>query len=233
MSFFKNLLIDPFYQKSEPRTAEQVENLGQEIIISPDTRQSKRLPPGQSRTKKFPILDAHGTPNIDLENWNFTVEGLVENPRRWTLEEFKAINSVKVFADFHCVTRWSRLDNIWTGIQARKLAEMVGVKSEAKFVVAIAYDTDNYGKNWTTNLPIEYFLNEDSLIAYEHDGEPIPDAHGGPVRLIIPQLYAWKSAKWLKGLSFVAEDEAGFWERGGYHMRGVPWNGADGERYRW
>lgn len=233
MSFFKNLLVDPFYQKTEPRTAEEIESLGEGIIISPDTRESKRLPPGQSRTKKFPILDAHGTPDINLEAWAFSVEGLVESPMSWTLDEFKSLDAIRVYADFHCVTRWSRLDNIWTGVAARKLAETVGLKPQAKFVVAEAYDTDMYGKNWTTNLPIEYFLNEDSLIAYAHDGEPIPAAHGGPVRLIIPQLYAWKSAKWVKGLKFVEEDEAGYWERGGYHMRGVPWYGTDGERYRW
>jgi len=95
-------------------------------------------------------------------------------------------------------------------------------------VLALAYDND-----WTTNVPIEYFLKEDSLFAFLHDGQPIPPEHGGPVRLIIPQLYAWKSAKWVKGVSFLAEDEAGFWEEGGYHMRGNPWVGGDGERFRW
>ena len=99
-------------------------------------------------------------------------------------------------------------------------------------MIAEAYDESMFGQNWTTNFPLEYFLKEDSLIAFAHDGEPITPEHGGPVRLIIPQLYAWKSAKWLKGFKFVAEDEAGFWERNGYHLRGVPWNGSDGERYR-
>ena len=98
----------------------------------------------------------------------------------------------------------------------------------ARFVKAVAYES-----GWTTNLPIEYFLSEDTLFAYLHDGEPIAADHGGPVRLIVPQLYAWKSAKWVKGIRFLAEDEAGFWEEGGYHMRGNPWNGGDGERYRW
>ncbi|HEY8563245.1 MAG TPA: sulfite oxidase-like oxidoreductase [Pyrinomonadaceae bacterium] len=233
MSFFKNPLFDPFYQKAEPRRAEAVENSDPEIIISPDTRREKRLPPGQSRTKKFPVLDAHGTPDIDLENWTFTVEGAIEKPLSLTLDELKALPPVKVYADFHCVTRWSRLDNVWTGVAARHLAKIAGLKETAKFVVATAFDEDGYGKNWTTNFPIEYFLNEDSLVAYEHDGRPVTPEHGGPVRLIIPQLYAWKSAKWLKGLRFTTEDEAGFWERGGYHMRGVPWNGSDGERYRW
>lgn len=233
MSFLSNLFTDNFYQKTEPRTAEEVENLDEKIVISPDTRRTRRLPPGQSRTKKFPVLDAHGTPSIDLEGWEFSVKGLVENPQKWNLEEFKNLPFVKVYADFHCVTRWSRLDNIWTGVSCRKLAEIVGIKPEAKFVVATAFDRDIRGENWTTNMPIEYFLNEDSLAAYLHDGQPIPPEHGGPVRLIIPQLYAWKSAKWIKGLKFIAEDEAGYWEKGGYHLRGVPWNGSDGERYRW
>lgn len=232
MSLLSKFFEIPFYQKNEPRPAEEIEKLDEAIIISPDTRREKRLPPGQSRTKKFPVLDAFGTPKIDLEKWRFEVSGLVENPASWNLEEFKSLEKVKVYADFHCVTRWSRLDNIWTGISTRKLAEIVGVKSEAKFVVAEAYDKGMFGQNWTTNFPIEYFFKEDSLIAFLHDGEPITPEHGGPVRLIIPQLYAWKSAKWLKGLRFVAEDEAGYWERGGYHLRGVPWNGTDGERFR-
>jgi len=222
----------PFYQKSEPRPANEIKQLDEAIIISPDTRRAKRLPPGQSRTKKFPVLDAFGTPKIDLENWRFTVSGLVENEMSWGPDDFRALESVSVYADFHCVTRWSRLDNIWTGVSARKLAEIVGVRPEAKFVIAEAYDASMLGENWTTNLPIEYFLNEDSLIAFAHDSQPITPEHGGPVRLIIPQLYAWKSAKWLKSLKFVAQDEAGYWERGGYHSRGVPWNGTDGERFR-
>lgn len=232
MGFFGKIFEIPFYQKTEPRPAEEIEKLAGEIIISPDTRRPQRLPPGQSRTKKFPVLDAFGTPKIDLERWRFTVSGLIENEMSWSLAEFQALETVKVYADFHCVTRWSRLDNIWTGVSSRKLAEMVGVKKEAKFVIAEAFDTNMFGTNWTANFPIEYFLNEDSLIAFEHDGEPITPEHGGPVRLIIPQLYAWKSAKWLKGLKFAAEDEAGYWERGGYHLRGVPWQGSDGERYR-
>ncbi len=232
MGLLDKFFDTPFYQKGEPRPADEIEKLDEEIIISLDTRRPKRLPPGQSRTKKFPVLDAFGAPKIDLENWRFSVSGLVENETLWNLDEFRALESVTVYADFHCVTRWSRLDNIWTGVAARKLAEIVGVKPEAKFVIAEAYDESMFGESWTTNLPIEYFLNEDSLIAFAHDGQPITPEHGGPVRLIIPQLYAWKSAKWLKSLKFAAQDEAGYWERGGYHPRGVPWNGTDGERFR-
>ena len=225
MSFLGNLFHDPFYQRNDPRAANEVEN--GEVIISPDTRRQTRIPPGQVRTRKWPVLDAHGAPEIDLETWTFEVDGLVEEPRKFSLDEFMQLLAVRVYADFHCVTRWSRLDNIWSGVSTRELARIVGIKPEARFALAFGYD---YG--WTTNVPLEYFLAEDSLFAWSHDGEPIPPEHGGPVRLIVPQLYAWKSAKWVKGIRFLAEDEAGYWERGGYHMRGNPWTGKDGERFR-
>ncbi len=226
MSFLNSIFKDPKYQQGEPRKAEEI--VEPEIIISPDTRRERRLPPGQTRTRKWPVLDAHGTPEIDLAVWEFEARGLVERPLKWSLDEFMQLPAVKVFADFHCVTRWSRLDNVWGGVSTRTVAETVGLKSETRFVSVAAYD---YG--WTTNLPIEYFLAEDSLFAWSHDGEPIPPVHGGPVRLIVPQLYAWKSAKWVKGIEFLAEDRPGFWEEGGYHLRGVPWTGRDGERFRW
>lgn len=226
MSFLDRLIKDPLYQQGDPRPAEEFE--GGDVIVSPDTRRENRIPPGQTRTRKWPVLDAHGTPDVDLEKWEFGVGGLVERELKWSLDEFLSLPAVKVYADFHCVTRWSRLDNVWGGVSTREVAHLVGVKPEAKFVSVAAYD---YG--WTTNLPMEYFLAEDSLFAWSHDGEPIPPEHGGPVRLIVPQLYAWKSAKWVKGITFLAEDRAGFWEEGGYHMRGIPWAGRDGERFRW
>ena len=226
MSFLDTLFKDPFRQEGGPRRAEEFE--GGDVIVSPDTRRENRVPPGQTRTRKWPVLDAHGTPRVDLETWQFEVGGLVERPSKWSLDEFMQLPAARVYADFHCVTRWSRLDNLWSGVLARTVAELVGVKPEARFVVAEAYD---YG--WTTNLPVEHFLAEDSLFAWTNDGRPIPPEHGGPVRLIVPQLYAWKSAKWVKGVRFLAEDEAGFWEEGGYHMRGNPWNGEDGERFRY
>ncbi|HEY0324222.1 MAG TPA: sulfite oxidase-like oxidoreductase [Pyrinomonadaceae bacterium] len=226
MSFLNKLFNDPLYQSGEPRSPGEV--VEPEIIISPDTRRESRIPPGQVRTRKWPVLDAHGTPQVDLAMWRFEAGGLVENPQSWSLDEFLQLPPVKVYADFHCVTRWSRLDNVWSGVQAREMARILKVKPEAKFVLVSGHD---YG--WTTNLPIEYFLSDDSLFAWSHDGRPIPPEHGGPVRLIVPQLYAWKSAKWVKGVHFLSEDEAGYWEQGGYHMRGVPWNGGDGERFRW
>jgi DMSO/TMAO reductase YedYZ molybdopterin-dependent catalytic subunit len=226
MSFLDGIFKDPFYQQGDPRRAEEFE--GGDVIVSPDTRRANRIPPGQTRTRKWPVLDAHGTPDVDLEAWEFEVGGLVENPSKWSLDEFMQLPAVRVFADFHCVTRWSRLDNVWSGVATREVARLAGVKPEAKFVSVAAHD---YG--WTTNLPLEYFLAEDSLFAWSNDGLPIPPEHGGPVRLVVPRLYAWKSAKWVKAVRFLAEDEAGFWEEGGYHMRGNPWEGRDGERFRW
>ena len=194
------------------------DDAGEGVIISPDTRRENRVPPHQSRTLKWPVLDASGAPNIDLAKWTFTVQGLVANPITWTWDQFQSLPRVKVFADFHCVTRWSRLGNVWEGVSVKEILKQVGVKQEAKFVLVYGHD---YG--WTTNLPMEHFLSEDALVAFTHDGEPLSAEHGGPARLIIPQLYAWKSAKWVAGLEFRASDKAGYWEEGGYHMRGDPW----------
>ncbi|MFL6282434.1 MAG: molybdopterin-dependent oxidoreductase, partial [Pyrinomonadaceae bacterium] len=171
MSFLDTLFKDPFRQEGAPRRAEEFE--GEDVIISPDTRRDDRMPPGQTRTRKWPVLDAHGTPQVDLETWQFEVGGLVERPLKWSLDEFLQLPAVKVYADFHCVTRWSRLDNLWGGVSTRTIAELAGVKPGAKFVVAEGHD---YG--WTTNLPIEYFLAEDSLFAWSNDGQPIPPEHG-------------------------------------------------------
>jgi len=126
---------------------------------------------------------------------------------------------VKVFADFHCVTRWSRLGNLWEGVSTRTLLDLCGgARPQARFVTVRGYD-----RGWTTNLPLEYFLAEDALVAFLHDGESISIEHGGPARLIVPSLYAWKSAKWVAGVELTERDHAGFWEINGYHMRGDPW----------
>jgi DMSO/TMAO reductase YedYZ molybdopterin-dependent catalytic subunit len=192
---------------------------GDGVIISPDTRRADRIPPGQSRTVKWPVLDASGPPRIDMAKWRFSMAGLVAHPASWTWEEFQALPRIKVFSDFHCVTRWSRLGNLWEGVSTRELvARAGGVLPNARFVVAYGYD-----HGWTTNLPLENFLAEDALVAFTHDGEPLELDHGGPARLIVPLLYAWKSAKWISGVEFLETDQAGFWERNGYHMRGDPW----------
>ena len=125
---------------------------------------------------------------------------------------------MRVFADFHCVTRWSRLGNVWEGVATRELLNRAGVRPEAKFVICHGFDN-----GWTTNLPLADFLADDALLADLHDGQPIAADHGGPVRGMEPRLYARKSAKWIRGIELVADDQAGYWERGGYHMRGDPW----------
>jgi len=202
------------------------EDVSKDVIISPDTRRENRIPPRQSRTLKWPVLDASGAPAIDLATWRFSIEGLVAKPISWNWEEFQALPRTKVFADFHCVTRWSRLGNLWEGVSTRELVDRAGgILPDARFVVVYAYDL-----GWTTNLPVEHFLAEDALVALTHDGKSLTAEHGGPARLIVPQLYAWKSAKWLAGIDFRAEDKAGFWEENGYHMRGDPWRE---ERFRY
>jgi len=187
-------------------------------IVSPDTLREARLPPGQSRTVKWPVLDAGGPPQLSSLQWSLNVSGLVRQPLRWTWNEFQALPRVKVFADFHCVTRWSQLDNLWEGVATREVARLVEILPEAKFVLVYGYDND-----WTTNMPLDAFLAEDALLADKRNGEPLSIEHGGPLRLIIPRLYAWKSAKWIRAIEFLSEDEAGFWEREGYHMNGDPW----------
>ena len=196
------------------------------VILSPDTRRANRIPPVQSRTKKWPILDASGPPDIALDRWKLSIRGLVAHPKEFSWQEFLALERVKVFADFHCVTRWSRLGNTWEGVSARKLLELAGGPLPgAEFVLAHGYDG-----GFTTNLPLSDFLAEDALVAFLHDGQPLTAEHGAPARLIVPQLYAWKSAKWVADLELLDRDRAGFWERNGYHMHGDPWKE---ERFGW
>ncbi len=202
------------------------ESLPEGAIVSPDVRRSSRVPPGQTRTLKWPVLDASGAPRIDLARWKFRVAGLVAHPIGWNWEEFQQLPRVKVFADFHCVTRWSRLGNLWEGVSARELrARAGGPASQARFVLVYGYD-----QGWSANLPLADFLTEDVLVALKHDGEPLEVEHGGPARLIVPRLYAWKSAKWVAGIELLERDKAGFWERNGYHMHGDPWQE---ERFGW
>jgi DMSO/TMAO reductase YedYZ molybdopterin-dependent catalytic subunit len=209
-------LSDPKTQQKEIRSPD---GLPPDVIVSPDARRTQRVPPGQSRTLKWPVLDASGPPEISLDRWKFSIGGRVARPVEWNWEEFQKLPRVKVFSDFHCVTRWSRLGNVWEGVATRALIEQAGgALPDARFVLAHGYDG-----GWTTNMPLEAFLAEDALVAFLHDGEQISTEHGGPARLIVPQLYAWKSAKWVAGVELLDHDQAGFWERNGYHMNGDPW----------
>jgi DMSO/TMAO reductase YedYZ molybdopterin-dependent catalytic subunit len=143
--------------------------------------------------------------------------GLVDQPVRFSWDEFRALPAHRVFADMHCVTTWSLLDNVWEGVLVREVMTRVGLRPEARFVLVHAE------AGWTTNLPLEDFLGEDCLFAWAHNGQPLDPDHGAPLRLVVPRLYAWKSAKWVRGIEFLARDTPGFWERNGYHMRGDPW----------
>jgi DMSO/TMAO reductase YedYZ molybdopterin-dependent catalytic subunit len=212
--------------KTQGEPVPVAEGLPSDVIVSPDARRADRIPPGQSRTRKWPILDASGPPPIDLNTWRFQISGLTVRRGEWNWSELLAFPRVRVFADFHCVTRWSRLGNLWEGVSTGELVRQVGgVLREAHYVLVRGFD-----RGWTTNLPLEHFLAEDSLVAVLHDGEPISPEHGGPARLIVPRLYAWKSAKWVAGVELVEKDRPGFWEANGYHMRGDPWRE---ERHSW
>jgi DMSO/TMAO reductase YedYZ molybdopterin-dependent catalytic subunit len=212
--------------KTQGERVPSPEDIPQDVIISPDARRAERIPPGQSRTRKWPILDASGPPSIEMNTWRFQMFGVSVQRGEWSWSEFLALPRVRVFADFHCVTRWSRLGNLWEGVSTRELVRQVGgVLPEAHYVLVHGFD-----RGWTTNLPLEHFLAEDSLVAILHDGEPISVEHGGPARLIVPRLYAWKSAKWIAGVEFIEKDRSGFWEANGYHMRGDPWRE---ERHSW
>ncbi len=195
-------------------------------IVSPNTRLANRIPPGQSRTRKWPSLDANGAPLVPPERWRLSIGGLVATPREWSWQEYQALERVKVFADFHCVTRWSRLSNVWEGVSTRTLVELAGgALPNAQYALVHGYD-----EGFTTNLPLRDFLAEDALVAFLHDGQPLTAEHGGPARLIVPQLYAWKSVKWVSAVELLDKDRAGFWERNGYHMHGDPWKE---ERFGW
>ncbi|MCI0437821.1 MAG: sulfite oxidase-like oxidoreductase [Chloroflexi bacterium] len=175
------------------------------------------VPPGQYVTEKFPVLTYGGTPKIDLAEWRFRVFGLVEEEKVWNWEEFLALGNVVLDAEFHCVTQWSRLENTWEGVPFKEVVKHVRPKPEAKYVMAHCYG------GYTTNLALDVLVDDDVLFAYKHDGEPLAPDHGGPMRLVVPKRYGWKSAKWVNGLEFMEKDAPGFWEVRGYHMNGDPW----------
>lgn len=177
----------------------------------------ERLPPGQHEVRDWPVLDLGIVPRVDTVTWELTVDGLVENPVRWTWADLAAQPAFESVSDMHCVTSWSRFDNRWRGVSARHLLSMVRPKPEARHVVFHAYD------GYTTNLALEVFDDGDALLATHWEGQPISRDHGGPVRVIVPKIYLWKSAKWVKRLEFVADDRRGYWEVRGYHNEGDPW----------
>lgn len=193
-----------------------------ETVVSPDTRRDQRLPPGQVITHQWPVLHAGEVPRFDPSTWDFTVfpKPLVSANTRWTWERFRTLPRIQVFADMHCVTRWSKLDNLWEGVATREILNHVTPSPDAKFVMV------HSEHGFSTNLPIDDFFADDSLLALRHNGQDLSPEHGYPVRLVVPRLYAWKSAKWVRGVEFMEADRPGFWEEwsnGGYHLRGDPW----------
>jgi DMSO/TMAO reductase YedYZ molybdopterin-dependent catalytic subunit len=176
-----------------------------------------RLPPGQKLTTGFPVLDLGVQPEIPLGEWSLTLDGLVEKPVTLNWSQFSAQPQVTDVSDFHCVTTWSKYDCRWSGVAFTTLFELAQPKPEARFVYFTSYD------GYSTNVPLEHCLDDDVLIATQFDGAPVTREHGGPARVIIPKLYAWKGAKFVKTITFLAEDRLGFWEVRGYHNIGDPW----------
>jgi DMSO/TMAO reductase YedYZ molybdopterin-dependent catalytic subunit len=180
-----------------------------------DVADSSRVPPGQHVVRDFPVLSAGPTPRLPLAEWSLSIVGEVDEPKRWTWDEFRKLPTETFKVDIHCVTKWTKLDTSWTGVSLDTLLEQV--ESAAEF--AVAYSDGGY----TTNLPVEDLTDGKAWIAFEYDGQPLDPEHGGPARLLVPHLYLWKSAKWVRGISLQNEDEPGFWESNGYHIRGDPW----------
>ena len=179
--------------------------------------QADRLPPGQRLVQDFPVLDLGVQPEVNPANWRLRIEGLVMSPLRLTLDEFLALPQAERVNDIHCVTQWSRYDNTWQGVPVLALLEMARVKDEAKFVSLTCYD------GYTTNLALDDFAREENLFAHSWAGQKLERQHGGPVRLVVPHLYFWKSPKWVTRIELLREDRPGFWEVRGYHNRGDPW----------
>jgi DMSO/TMAO reductase YedYZ molybdopterin-dependent catalytic subunit len=177
----------------------------------------ERLPPGQYITTDFPVLSAGPTPRTPLAQWSLTIRGSVKTPTTWTWEQFKGLPRETFTTDIHCVTKWSKFDTIWAGVTVDTLLQNVGVDSAARFITAWS------DGGYTTNLPLEAVTGGKAWVADEFDGEPLDPEHGGPARLLVPKLYFWKSAKWVRGIELHERDEPGFWEVNGYHNYGDPW----------
>ena len=178
---------------------------------------ARRTPPGQVLTAKWPVLTYGLTPRFNPATWTFRCFGLLDEEVTWTWEEFSRLPRTTVTCDIHCVTRWSRLDNRFEGVSIREVLARVRLKPEARYVLVHA-DPDN-----TTNLPLAELVDDDVLLATAHDGQPLAPDHGGPLRLVVPKLYFWKSAKWLRAFEFLDVNPPGFWEVNGYHMHADPW----------
>jgi DMSO/TMAO reductase YedYZ molybdopterin-dependent catalytic subunit len=193
-----------------------LKKIGRITTVQPD-RQVAGAPPGQYVTEKFPVLTFGPTPVIDPDEWRFRIFGLVENEVILDWGQLTGMKKTVVDAEFHCVTQWSRLENTWEGVAFGDLMKLVTPEPEARYVMAHCYG------GYTTNVALDVLEDSDVLLAYRHDGAPLDPEHGGPLRLVVPKRYGWKSAKWITGLEFMVQDMPGFWEQRGYHMEGDPW----------
>jgi DMSO/TMAO reductase YedYZ molybdopterin-dependent catalytic subunit len=180
-----------------------------------DDVSSSRVPPGQHVVGDFPVLSAGPTPRVSRDEWTFTIDGEIDSPKRWTWDEFSFLPSETFTTDIHCVTKWSKLDTSWTGVSMDTILE--GVETAAEFTTV--YSDGGY----TTNLALDDLMGRKAWIVFDYDGQPLHPEHGGPVRLLVPHLYLWKSAKWVRGITLQNEEQAGFWESNGYNMHGDPW----------
>jgi DMSO/TMAO reductase YedYZ molybdopterin-dependent catalytic subunit len=205
--------------ESNPTIIERKERFARKMAgkAKPGVRSENRLPPGQHLTPGFPVLDLGIRPEIPLADWRLEVNGAVENPRTFTWEEFNALPRFEDVSDFHCVTTWSKFDVRWTGVAFFTLADLVRPQPDAKYVLFSSYD------GYTTNVRLEDAMDDDVLIATHYDAKPLTRDHGGPARVIIPKLYAWKGAKFIRGIEFSTEDRLGFWEVRGYSNTADPW----------
>lgn len=184
---------------------------------SEPTPSKPRLPNGQHLTQGLPVLDLGIQPNLGPKDWSLTVAGAVDHPLTWSWDDFQAQPQIEQTCDIHCVTTWSSYDNVWKGVTTRHLMQCAQVRSTAAFVMLRSFD------GYTTNVPMEHFAADDSIIAHSWQNEPISRDHGGPVRVVVPQLYFWKSAKWIRAITFMEKDAPGYWELRGYHNVGDPW----------
>jgi DMSO/TMAO reductase YedYZ molybdopterin-dependent catalytic subunit len=187
-------------------------------IISVDTLKENRIPPNQKPVKKLPVLHYGPVPEFDESTWSLEICGAVSQPQVLSYQDVLSIEKSQVFCDIHCVTTWSKLDTIWSGILMLDLMKQFEILPTAKYVIIHA----EYG--FTTNMPMEDFLDQDVMLATDLDGEQLSPKHGYPLRLVVPKLYFWKSAKWIRKIEFATENHRGFWERNGYHDHGDPWS---------
>ncbi|MGE4279209.1 MAG: sulfite oxidase-like oxidoreductase [Magnetospirillum sp.] len=207
----------PLLGKLKDKLLQTKENWAKEGRALTGKAGQARLPPGQHLTAEWPVLDLGIQPNLVQSDWSLSVAGAVEHPIRWTWNDFMAQPQVEMTSDIHCVTTWSRYDNTWQGVSARHLLAMVKPRASARFIMFRSYD------GYTTNVPLNRFADDDVLLAHTWEGHPLSREHGGPVRVVIPKLYFWKSAKWLRAITFMDQDSPGYWELRGYHDEGDPW----------